>query len=622
MNVSQDISQQQSLTKVNRALQHFTDRHELTKRFAEYLNDEPPPDKILFFYGDGGNGKSLLLKFLLNHGCQHFSPESWQQLKAKPSYEVAALLKGIGTPSQGRKHKRSLLDSVLQRLKHWLSRISGKHLKPNPPDWEGDCQPVPAVLLDFEEQPIDEERPQDPFYGLLILRRDLVKAAAQLGYQLNFPLTDYACVWYLKQKGKLSNESIAKLFPSPELFLSGGIINLVKTISQSKEMVIGLAGVLPILAVSTFNIVSKYFGKDLTLYLRGRGLKPEDFQRITQLDPDKELIDALPNFFVEDLNVAMQRQNAPPRIVLFLDSHEAFWGDWRSRGEARYFKQDEWLRCLLAQLDLSRIVVVVAGREKPRWHEAAQWSIPQEKLELRSVLNFQRKDAQKYLNDVGIEDKRLCEQLINYARLDEDLVHPLFLGLCADVVRSALSQGKTLTADDWGLMSEGEQKLNILVERLLKYVDEAIAEAVDALSACRAFNQELYVKLGQQLQLNPSHTGFHCLTNFSFVWLAEQPSQNPKWEAPEQPNQDWYRLHPLVRRLKAEENRQVTQDAHAFLEQYYREAGNVPEAIYHAIFQDWRRGVKEWLEVFQTATEEGNFELCRSLESIRKELSF
>jgi len=610
MNVSPNLGQQPSLTQVNRALQHFTDRHELTKRFAEYLNDEPPPPKILFFHGDGGNGKSLLLKFLLNNCCKHFSTDTWQQIEAKPSYEVADLMKRAKTSSHRSKTKRSPLDSIIQRLKHWLYRVSGKQLGTNPPDWECDFQPVPAVLLDFEQQPIDEERPQDPFYGLLMLRKGLVKAAAQLGYQLNFPLTDYACVWYLKQKGKLSNESIAKLFPSPELFVTGGIINLVKTISQSKEMLIGLAGVLPILAVSTFNVVSKYFGKDLTLYLRGRGLKPEDFQRIAQLDPDKELIDALPNFFVEDLKAAMQRQNAPKRLVLFFDSHEAFWGDWRGRGEARYFKQDEWLRCLLAQLDRSRIVVVVAGREKPRWERASQWSIGQEKLEFRQVLNFQTKDAQKYLNEVGIEDEQLCQRLMSYARLDEDLVHPLYLGLCADLVRSALAPGKTLTADDYRLMSEGEQKLKSLVERLLKYVDDESGDAVDALCACRAFDRELYFQLAQALKFNPSHASFDRLVNFSFVWSIEQQGR------------DCYRLHPLVRRLKAEENREMTQDAHAFFEQYYREGGNVAEAIYHAIFQDWRRGVKEWLEVFQTATEEGNFERCRILEEIRKELSF
>ena len=50
----------EAITSGDRALELFTDRHELTRRFAQYLNEEPAPEKILFFYGGGGNGKSFL----------------------------------------------------------------------------------------------------------------------------------------------------------------------------------------------------------------------------------------------------------------------------------------------------------------------------------------------------------------------------------------------------------------------------------------------------------------------------------------------------------------------------------------------------------------------------------
>jgi len=43
-----NTEQNSSLTEGHLALQHFTNRHEFTRRFAEYLNDEPPPAKILF----------------------------------------------------------------------------------------------------------------------------------------------------------------------------------------------------------------------------------------------------------------------------------------------------------------------------------------------------------------------------------------------------------------------------------------------------------------------------------------------------------------------------------------------------------------------------------------------
>ena len=68
----------------DRKLQLFTDRHEFTRRFAFYLNEDPPREQILYFFGDGGNGKSLLLKHLQYHCCKKFAPQVWQQLRALP----------------------------------------------------------------------------------------------------------------------------------------------------------------------------------------------------------------------------------------------------------------------------------------------------------------------------------------------------------------------------------------------------------------------------------------------------------------------------------------------------------------------------------------------------------
>src|SRR5215510_15856694 len=46
-----------SITEPRRALQHFTNRKSAIRHFASYLNDDPATEKILFFHGDGGNGK-------------------------------------------------------------------------------------------------------------------------------------------------------------------------------------------------------------------------------------------------------------------------------------------------------------------------------------------------------------------------------------------------------------------------------------------------------------------------------------------------------------------------------------------------------------------------------------
>lgn len=587
MSTSDHTSPQASLTRANRALQHFTDRHELTCRFAEYLNDnELEPQKILFFYGDGGNGKSLLLKFLRENCCKRFPLATWQKLKAKTHPEIVEFVKTVT-------------------------------------DWECDFQFVPAALLDFEPPPkhSPQEQPQDPFDGLLLLRKQLVINARHLGYKLSFPLYEFACIWYLKQKGKLTNErDVTKWFPSPELYLVGGTLNFVKTLLQLSPLSLtlssfGVAASLATWLASTLNIIAKYKGKDLNLYLHGRGLKEKDFQRIVQLDPDTELIPALPNFFAEDLKVAMQRDGAPEKLVLFFDTHEAFWGEGRECGKAGFFKQDEWLRFLLSQLlKLPQIVIIMAGREIPRWHQASYCSIPRDKLECKQVCNFKTTDALDYLQRVGIEEAELRQSLIAYTSFDGDSVHPFLLGLCADLVRMAQEQGEALTSADFPSVSQtGEvfnHKLGILVERLLKYTNRELEDGVYVLSACRAFDEELYFHLGESLKFNPSRAAFDTLLSFSFVWPAEQQGEG------------WYRLHPLIRRLHLQQKQERTQAAHQVLERYYRERGNCAEALYHAYWQEPLRAKEEWIEVFGEANQQEDNELCQMLAEIRKEIPF
>ena len=580
MSISDPTSQKASLTQLNRALRHFTDRHELTLRFAEYLNDdELDPHKILFFYGDGGNGKSLLLKFLLENCCKRFPLETWTELKTKTHPEIVEFIKTIT-------------------------------------DWESDFQFVPATLLDFESPARSSrpEQPQDNFDGLLILHNQLITNAVRLGYKLSFPLYEFACILYLQKKGKLTNESVNRLFPSPELFASKLAVFLIKELPNALAAHI-LPGFLASLTSSSWNIITQDLGGDLSLYLQGRGLQKKDFQRITELDPDAELIVALPNFFAEDLKVAMQREGAPEKLVLFFDTHEAFWGEGRNQGSARFFKQDEWLRCLLSQLlELPQIVIVMAGREIPQWHRASYCSITADKLECRQVFNFQVTDALDYLQRVGIEDTQVQQGLIAYSSFDGDSVHPLLLGLCADLVRMAPEKKEAFTAADFQSVSEtGEgfnRKLGILVERLLKYTDRVLEDAVYVLSACRAFNEDLYFHLGESLKCNPSHAAFDSLLSFSFVWQAEQQGEG------------WYRLHPFIRRFNHEQKRERTQAAHQVLERYYRERGNLAEALYHAYWQEPLRAKEEWIEVFGKANQQEDNELCQALAEIKKEIPF
>lgn len=540
----------------NRALQLFTDRHDFAKLLAEYLNEERPREKILFFHGDGGNGKTLLLKFLREKCCKRLSPATWLQLQNQPAREVAAFIE----------------------------------------QETGDCTPVPAVLHDFGLQPIGDDRPQDPFYGLLMLRRTLTQAAEQSRHSLKFPLYDFACVWYLHKKGK-SAEQIKQLFPLSEA--SGLIGSLIDAATQNS---------VGSLTAAVINIFASDLGEKFNLYLLKRNLTEKQVKEICRLDLDTELINELPGILARDLNAAMRQywDAKPPRLVLFFDSHDAFWEENPHPTRKQFFLRDEWLRRLLTQLDLTDgIVVAVAGREKPRWAEAPKYPISETTLETQLVWHLSDADAHTYLENVEIQDERLRESLIKYASVESNQVHPLLLSMCADVVWEAEKRGKSVTPADFPNLPEMQGKCRELIANLLSYADEEVCNAVGALRACRAFNSDIYFMLADRLRFNATKASFDQLTRFSFVWETDQPK--------------WYRIHKLVRRLNSEEG-DITQKAHKILESHYRKQKNLPEAIYHAICWDWYRGNEEWINAHNDAVSKKNVELCRKLLDIKQEI--
>ncbi|MGD1910583.1 MAG: hypothetical protein ACFB2X_06945, partial [Rivularia sp. (in: cyanobacteria)] len=557
-----------SNSKGNRALQLFIDRHHLIKHFAEYINHDPVAEKILFFYGDGGNGKSLLLKYLRTKCCNRFDKKIWQEILSQKKLKLLA--DDIAIPNNTNEFVR-----------------------------------VPAVLHDFGQAPNGDDKPQDLFYGLLMLRRKIGIEANKLKYRLRFPLFDFACVWYLHQKRHLTKERWKELFPEEEFEL---IIQIVDTLTQ-------IPGAE--LAEAVLDIFLKYLGTNLYIILQQRELKKEDIKKIQDMDLDTELIFELPRLLAEDLNSAMSEDKSPERLVLFFDTHEAFWGSQRDIADYRYFEQDKWLRYFLAELlEFSHgIVVVVAGREKPRWQDADEYPISQQYLDIQLVNHLAEADAREYLRRAGISNRDLQQSAINYASVAQNQVHPFLLGLCADVIfqGNSTTPSAPLPASDERLSElhingNFAKKAKELINRLLKYVDREINYAVHALSACRGFNYDIYELLGKELKFSASKPSFDVLTEFSFVWEAQERGE------------DWYRIHDLLRRLDYEEDNKTTRQAHEVLEKYYRGKGEIAEAIYHGNRLDWERGVYEWVEEFEKVLELSRYDECRVLLEIRNEL--
>lgn len=349
------------------------------------------------------------------------------------------------------------------------------------------------------------------------------------------------------------------------------------------------------------------------LYLVQRGIPPEQVEEICRKEPDTELIYDLPRLLAQDLNVAMQQPEAPKRLVLFFDTHEAFWGQQKGLAGKLFFEKDEWLRRLLWRLDLERgIVVVVAGREPPRWAEARAPSpgteIPDSYLMVKQVEHLSDADAKIYLQKVGLADAQLCQALISYANVKPNQVHPLYLGLGADIVLEAANKGNNLTATDFQTLPT-DNKAKKLIEQLLSYADDESRYAVHALSACRTFNFDLYRLLGESLHFQYTKPSFNRLTTrFSFVKQVEQLGRN------------FYHIHDLIRRLNNSESEETTRCAHEVLKQHYQEQGEQAEAIYHLNRLDWEQGARMWVDVFEDALRFSRYDQCRTLLEVRSEL--
>ncbi|MEG4515467.1 MULTISPECIES: hypothetical protein [unclassified Microcoleus] len=554
----------------DRKLQLFTDRYEFTRRFAFYLNEDPPPEQILYFFGDGGNGKSLLLKHLEFHCCKRFAPEVWQKWRELP-------------------------DSQATEVANFVRYAAAKTYTP-----------MPAVRHDFGLIPIKEDKPQDRFYGLLMLRRNI--AAATKKYKFKFPNYDFACFWYLLNKGE-SQATLNQLFPDDVAELVAPVVETFADFPVVAQAVAVLKGIDKLGGIK----------RAMKLIQNRVGVSDEKADEIRRKDIDTELTDCLPKLFAGDLNAAMAGKNKPERLVMLFDTHEKMWDEKRHSQGATFWYQDEWFRRLLRALDYKLgIVVAVAGRECPvtqlRWPNASKFPIPADYIDAQLVWHLSPDDARDYLHKVKIDKTDLADAAIKYASVNPDdpwenlQVHPFYLGLCADAVLAERRRGIELLSSDFARIPKLENKTAELTDRLLSYVDREVRSAVHSLSASRAFDEDLYVKLGSGCHFQASSANFEMLTGFSFVWKSQKQGDN------------WYRIHDLLRRLDAERDNPKTRRAHEVLEGHYREVGDAAEAIFHANRLDWQRGVEEWKEVFDEALDNSRYKECEALLEVRDEL--
>ena len=315
----------------DRSLELFFDRFEVIARFVALINEDPAPRRVLYLHGLGGNGKSLLLRYLAARCCVRLPPGEWERVRRLPDAELPAALAGVAKAAR-----------------------------------------VPVARIDFGARPVGENRPQECFSALFMLKQQLAQ------YRIGTPRFDFAAVTYLHKLGFDLDRRLPELFPRGELAVA---LDLADALLPVQVMQVGQ---------SLFGAVDRRLDDVFTRRRVQRRLPKADAEEILSLAPEPDLIEQMPRLFAADLRGALGEKARHERVVLLFDTHEAFFGeaiaDPQALLHADLLMRDEWLRSLLGHLPLEAgVVAVVAGRTRPPWASAAVAAIPDAFVDARPV---------------------------------------------------------------------------------------------------------------------------------------------------------------------------------------------------------------------------------------------
>ncbi|MGO4396458.1 tetratricopeptide repeat protein [Variovorax sp. M-6] len=567
--------------QVSRALDLFCDRIDSRAAFVRYINAIDPIEKILFFYGDGGNGKTLLLHKLRRDYCRRLpSADRWPDVLDANRWNAL-------TPDRKQEELR-LIDTALSAR---------------------DATLLPAVSLDFGGPARWLNDWREPVSALTELRRQL----AELGFKS--PVFDYGLLIWLHKNGQLHKGKLEEHFGSAHLDVATQLLEtlddipLVSVAPKLLKMAVGMAW-------------GRSLDLEITQRLARRNVDETESLRLASMDPASELPLELPRLLARDINVWLsESRSTHSRVVFFFDTHEAFWGrTGRSESSSAFHERDLWLRLFLGSLDFTAgIVVVMAGRERPRWPEASPGTeIPAPYIDNNLIGELSMADSLDYLAKAGIQNALMCEALMAVAEVEPGQHHPLYLGLCADTYFTMTERGIEVTPQDFRQQTfdgapDRNGKGRMLVDRLLKYCDDQTEDAVRALSAARSFDWAVYSELANRMGLSKDYATFQRLVRYSFV------SEIGTTEASVAGVDTRYRIHDLVRRiLRARDDERVATADVTLVAIFDERAANgeelaTAEALFHHCHVDLETGAEAWVAAFREAGRRSRHALRQAL---------
>lgn len=302
-------------------------------------------------------------------------------------------------------------------------------------------------------------------------------------YGFDFPLFDLGCYIYAKKIGDDAEKKEVHAFSERSRILSVAL-----DVAQNLPIV-GFAAKIASLADKSLavyrNIIAK--NKDALIKIEGKSAD--------------ELYNYLPILFSKDLNNNMEDSKDP--LVIFLDTYEQLVNEMATIGEPLnndLFLRDENDGLIL---NASKVLWVVAGREKLKWQKFLDWG---DSLEQHILGNLSNTDAQNFLLNAGITDESLRSGIYKLTQGT-----PVYLDLCVDRYTSLLENGKAPKIEDFG------QNIFALIERFARYMDDAKKDVVYILSCLKMWSDDMALEIGPKVLPNFSLTTYEKVKGFSFI---------------------------------------------------------------------------------------------------------
>lgn len=324
----------------------------------------------------------------------------------------------------------------------------------------------------------DFETAQDPKTVLSLIKKKLEES-----YKFDFPIFDLALYCYARKIG----EDPAK----PE------VKSLVEK-SRTLSFILNTVNDIPVVGLASS--IFKWADEGLAVLKNNSNKYKKDLEELENEEP-QDTYNRLPYYFAQDLAANMEKLDKP--LVILLDTYEKLVNEVKSEGYA--LMQDYWLRNDDGPIvQVPGVLWVIAGREKIKWGENDKdWN---ETLDQHILGDLSFDDANDFLKEAGIVEESLRNDIYNLTNGT-----PVYLDICVSTYEYLKNNDEKISIDKFG------NDVDILVERLIRYMDNQSSEITYMLSVIGNWDDDLIFDIGPKILPSFSISLYEKIKNLSYI---------------------------------------------------------------------------------------------------------